>query len=550
MLRKRKFKRLWGCLMVLALVLSSVAWPEVQRARAAGTGTEPEGSWTESTISTTSYVSTDMFEGENKGYLFQMMKSDLTGSYLKITYTVDDASSFESDTEVFNFQPYDTTVYSGWNNNIVTFGDCSEANGVYTSYYSIDSIVSSYTGTYTVDAVNISMMTSELTYTLTGVYMLTEVDEEAEADAAAEENVLIYEEDGTTISHETIQEFSLEDLQAVNSDITLTNCSKKTVQVYIHVTASSPYSYLKLRVGNLIDSNFSNVELIGNKSTKYSSSNSPHYLHLGYRTSGGYGSGMGVNETGNYVFASKSLSKNDGTDAGTGVRLTRRTSDVEAYIIGIVIGDYSVSVSAPDENGDVTLTDGFDADAANVESWELDDSDYTDEELAEMNAEALAAAYSGLESAIEGCEALDEDYYEAASWTELQEAIVTAKAVLETVKAYTSVTDDMEQTCRDARDALENVRTAMIPKASTDTGNPKSFRLLSKSEVIDEMGAGINLGNTMDGHTGLTPSETSWQAYKTTKDYIKALHDAGYNTVRVPVTWGTMINDDYSINTA
>jgi len=28
---------------------------------------------------------------------------------------------------------------------------------------------------------------------------------------------------------------------------------------------------------------------------------------------------------------------------------------------------------------------------------------------------------------------------------------------------------------------------------------------------------------------------------------MKALHDAGYNTVRIPVTWGNMINDDGSI---
>lgn len=110
---------------------------------------------------------------------------------------------------------------------------------------------------------------------------------------------------------------------------------------------------------------------------------------------------------------------------------------------------------------------------------------------------------------------------------------------------------DTKANYRAARDALENVRAAIVPKMTADEGNPRDFRILGKTEVINEMGAGINLGNTFDGVSSwLTPNETGWQAYRTTKEYIRALHDAGYNTVRVPVTWGSMINDDYSINEA
>lgn len=75
------------------------------------------------------------------------------------------------------------------------------------------------------------------------------------------------------------------------------------------------------------------------------------------------------------------------------------------------------------------------------------------------------------------------------------------------------------------------------------------FRVLSAEEMVAEMGTGWNLGNTMDGHTGFTPNETLWQNVVTTQKLIDAVHDAGFNTVRIPVTWGTMINDsDYSIN--
>ncbi|MCH5271710.1 MAG: cellulase family glycosylhydrolase [Lachnospiraceae bacterium] len=78
------------------------------------------------------------------------------------------------------------------------------------------------------------------------------------------------------------------------------------------------------------------------------------------------------------------------------------------------------------------------------------------------------------------------------------------------------------------------------------------FRELRADEMVREMGNGWNLGNTMDGHTGFTPSETLWQNVETTQGLMKALHDLGFNTVRVPVTWGTMIDDEnnYQIDEA
>lgn len=91
--------------------------------------------------------------------------------------------------------------------------------------------------------------------------------------------------------------------------------------------------------------------------------------------------------------------------------------------------------------------------------------------------------------------------------------------------------------------------------ASDDKGlvaaaTQQPFRVLSAQEMVQEMGAGWNLGNTMDGHTGFTPNETLWQHVETTKQVIKTVHDNGFNTIRIPVTWGTMIDDenDYAIN--
>lgn len=95
----------------------------------------------------------------------------------------------------------------------------------------------------------------------------------------------------------------------------------------------------------------------------------------------------------------------------------------------------------------------------------------------------------------------------------------------------------------------EPTATPVPTEAPASTGL-EAFRDLTADEIVAEMGTGWNLGNTMDGHTGFSPLETLWQPYVTTKELITAVHDAGFNTVRVPVTWGNMIDDKngYAIN--
>ena len=76
------------------------------------------------------------------------------------------------------------------------------------------------------------------------------------------------------------------------------------------------------------------------------------------------------------------------------------------------------------------------------------------------------------------------------------------------------------------------------------------FRDLDAAAITAEMGLGWNLGNTMDGHTAFTPDEVLWQPVYTTPGLVTAVHDAGFSTMRLPVTWGTMIDDEngYAIN--
>ncbi|MBQ3156700.1 MAG: cellulase family glycosylhydrolase [Clostridia bacterium] len=95
----------------------------------------------------------------------------------------------------------------------------------------------------------------------------------------------------------------------------------------------------------------------------------------------------------------------------------------------------------------------------------------------------------------------------------------------------------------------------LLPAASLaeDAAAPvMPLRELDAAAITAEMGLGWNLGNTMDAHTGFTPDEVLWQPTYTTPGLVTAVHDAGFSTMRLPVTWGTMIDDEngYAINEA
>lgn len=71
---------------------------------------------------------------------------------------------------------------------------------------------------------------------------------------------------------------------------------------------------------------------------------------------------------------------------------------------------------------------------------------------------------------------------------------------------------------------------------------PGEMRGLAPAELIAEMTAGWNLGNSLDATSapGLA-AETSWGNPKTTKEMIDAVCEKGFNTIRIPVTWDSHV---------
>ncbi len=70
-------------------------------------------------------------------------------------------------------------------------------------------------------------------------------------------------------------------------------------------------------------------------------------------------------------------------------------------------------------------------------------------------------------------------------------------------------------------------------------------------EIAEDMGAGWNLGNQLEANSGGTPDETCWGNPTVTQELIDAVADAGFKTVRVPVSYLDKIDDDngYAVDT-
>lgn len=70
-------------------------------------------------------------------------------------------------------------------------------------------------------------------------------------------------------------------------------------------------------------------------------------------------------------------------------------------------------------------------------------------------------------------------------------------------------------------------------------------------DFVKDMKVGWSLGNTFDATGGSADEmslESSWCGVKTTKEMILAVKDAGFNTLRLPVSWHNHVDENYVIS--
>ena len=73
--------------------------------------------------------------------------------------------------------------------------------------------------------------------------------------------------------------------------------------------------------------------------------------------------------------------------------------------------------------------------------------------------------------------------------------------------------------------------------------------------LLRDMKCGWNLGNTFDAYNGFSQydigagMETIWTGVRTTQALIQAIKDAGFNTIRIPVSWHNHVDEHDIIDT-
>lgn len=68
-----------------------------------------------------------------------------------------------------------------------------------------------------------------------------------------------------------------------------------------------------------------------------------------------------------------------------------------------------------------------------------------------------------------------------------------------------------------------------------------SFQELNQSQIVEAMGAGWNLGNQLESVINGTPHETNWGNPTISENLIKAVKNAGFKSIRVPVSYFSKI---------
>ena len=85
-----------------------------------------------------------------------------------------------------------------------------------------------------------------------------------------------------------------------------------------------------------------------------------------------------------------------------------------------------------------------------------------------------------------------------------------------------------------------SVVTSPAVPAAPDAPAPGGEDFRSSQEIVNDISVGWNLGNALDsydtGKTGLD-TETGWGNLRTTPEMIQAVKSAGFNAIRIPVTW-------------
>lgn len=155
------------------------------------------------------------------------------------------------------------------------------------------------------------------------------------------------------------------------------------------------------------------------------------------------------------------------------------------------------------------------------------------------------AGCSGSEKKIEEAAAEIENTMESAA-EKVEDA---ADEIEETAKEVDDIADSIDEASEEMEEVLEVLdEESAEEKEEFVSDRSRVFDLLSNIKI------GWNLGNSLDvkGLGNTLDTETFWGNPKTTQAMIDEVSGAGFNAIRIPITWGEHLGEapDYKIDEA
>ncbi|MFR6495372.1 MAG: DUF5620 domain-containing protein, partial [Ruminococcus sp.] len=97
----------------------------------------------------------------------------------------------------------------------------------------------------------------------------------------------------------------------------------------------------------------------------------------------------------------------------------------------------------------------------------------------------------------------------------------------------------------------ESSKGGEVAEVTGDIPTKDQVNAMSSKQIVENIKVGWNLGNSLDSHdTNSSDTETGWGNPKTTQQMIDTVKAAGFNAVRIPVTWGEHMSADGTIDAA
>ncbi|MCD7826758.1 MAG: cellulase family glycosylhydrolase [Clostridiaceae bacterium] len=99
--------------------------------------------------------------------------------------------------------------------------------------------------------------------------------------------------------------------------------------------------------------------------------------------------------------------------------------------------------------------------------------------------------------------------------------------------------------------AITMVAVSLFVSPATKS-EASGFDDLNQNEIVAAMGAGWNLGNQLESVSDTIPCETAWGNPEVTESLIQAVKNAGFSSIRIPVSYMGYIDDSnsYTVNSS